>query len=338
MREYDYRRYCLKRYGKNSISFLTLSRDLSIFSKEWEGYIPYHKSLNTIIVPSDPIVSKESLRIAIRDLKDYFSSKNIHICLFACTGRITDVLEEEGFEGIYLGKEAIVELKKFSISGNKKWNIRSSINYAKKNGMVVEEYNISSGRSPYIEEELKKISDDWCRMKKIPKPTFIEGELDFKNEEIRYFTCKYGDKIVGYANYYPIMGTNNYYLDHTRRIINSPRGVIDYILVESFKKLEMEGVDKIYIGLVPFSFYSSKYRFGSIRSNILFVFSKRLLEFFYPTKSEYFFKKKYATDWESNYFYCYPKFSMKIFLSLLNLFYKGGMPSLILNKIKHSFK
>ena len=140
--EENYRIECLKKYGKSALSFLTLSDSLSIFRGKWDGYIAYRESLKTAVVLGDPIVPTDSLRQTVRDFKDEFSSKKVHICFVACTKKVIDVLQQEGFKDIYVGCEAIVDLSKFNISGNKKWCIRSSVNYAKRNGMTVEEYQL----------------------------------------------------------------------------------------------------------------------------------------------------------------------------------------------------
>ena len=95
-KERDYRIECLQKYGKNSLSFLTLADSLSSFRGKWDGYIAYKELLKTALVLGDPIVSEGSLKQAIRDLKDEFSSKKVHICLVACTENVIDVLLNQG--------------------------------------------------------------------------------------------------------------------------------------------------------------------------------------------------------------------------------------------------
>jgi len=332
----DYKLSCLKKYGKNSISFLTLINNLPTYTGNWEGYISYYYCARTAVVLGDPIVPFESLRTAIKDFKQSFSQRGIHICIFSCTKKIIDTLEKENFKGIYIGSEAVVDLNKFNISGNKNWKIRSSVNYARKKNMIVEEYNPYFSKSRCIENEIKNVSENWCKMKMIPKPEFMLGKNDFtKSYNTRYFICKHDNKTLGYINYYPILSKNDLYLDHARRDMNSPRGIIDFLMVESFKKLRDEGIKKVYIGLSPFSFFSSEYKLDSIIDNNLFNFSKHLFKLFYPTKSEFFFKNKYATEWEPNYLYFHPKYSMRMIISLANSFYAGGFLALLLKKTRY---
>ena len=323
---------CLKKFGKNPLSFLTISEDFSLFRSNWEGYIAYKNSFKTAIVLGNPIVPDDSLNSALHDLKKWSKQKGIHICFFACSNHKKDIFLKEGFKCIYIGKEAVVDLNKFTISGNKNWKIRSSINYAKKNEMHVIEYKLDNERSENIEKNIRMISDDWRKMKKIPEPSFGIGKIDFRNDGSRYFICLQKEKTIGYINYYPIYGQNCYYLDHTRRSINSPRGTMDLLIVKSFEKLKSEGINKVYIGLSPFSFPSD----FSIKSPLklsLFNILRQIFEIFYPMKSEFFFKDKYATEWEPNYFFYYPHLSMRMIISFVQSFYEGGLGALILKKI-----
>ena len=59
----------LKEFGSNSLSYLTLSDDLSYFKGDWKGYIAYKELFQTAVVLGDPIVSDNELSIAIRDFK-----------------------------------------------------------------------------------------------------------------------------------------------------------------------------------------------------------------------------------------------------------------------------
>ena len=333
-KERDYRIECLQKYGKNALSFLTLADSLSSFRGKWDGYIAYKELLKTAVVLGDPIVPNESLRQAIRDLKDAFSSKKFHICLVACTENVIDVLQQEGFKGLFVGCEAVVDLNKFNISGNKNWCIRSSVNYAKRIGMTVEEYSYTSKRNRKLENEIKKVSEEWINRKMTPVYSFAFGKIDFNKKGVRYFVCKHLDKVVGFITYYPIFATNSYYLDLQRRGKDAPRGTMDYVIVKSFEILKKEGISKIHIGLAPLSFPTLGNNVNTYMTNILFSSLKPIFEFIYPAKTEFLFKKKYATDWEPNYMYYYPRISIRAILSFLRAFYDGEIMSIIVHKTK----
>lgn len=335
---FNYRLNCLKKYGKNSLSYLSLSESLSHFCGKWEGYIPYKELFKVAVILGDPVVTNESICEAVNDFKEKCSCENLHICLFLCTNKVLEQLKKIDFKVFYFGKEAIVDLDKFYLDGKKHASIRSSVNYAERHKMSVEEYDYKLTPSKSTEERLKKISKEWNRFKKIPELSFAFGRLDFdKRKDIRYFICKHKEKIVGFISYYPILGSNRYYLDFMRRGLNSPRGVIDYLIVKSFEILKKEKVKKVHIGFAPLSFLRYDVYNHNIVNKLLIMF-KPFLEYFYPIQSEFFHKKKFATEWESNFICYYPRLSIRMILSVMHALYEGGFAAMNIYKLNYFMK
>jgi phosphatidylglycerol lysyltransferase len=330
----------LKEYGSCSLSYLTLFKNLNIFNcNESEGYFAYKEFFKSVVILGDLIVPLDQLDNAIKEMISSFSEKNEHIVFFLCTTRNVRLLMNNGFKVYYFGSEAVVDLEKFSISGNKHWKIRSSINYARKHNMKVEEYKFNEKRDYNIESEISKISEEWKQTKSEPELNFAFGRLNFNYlKDCRYFICKYNKDIVGFITLYPIFGLNSYYLDLTRRAINAPRGVIDFLYVECFNLLKCQGIKKVYIGFSPLSFLKNGL---DINSGRYINFLKRMypiFNIFYPAESELFFKRKYATDWEPNYICFYPRISIRSLFCLLHSIYEGGLAGLLSHKIKHNYK
>lgn len=331
--------FYLKKYGNSSLSPLTLSDSLSIFKGEWDGYIAYKYIFKCAIVLGDPIVHTESIKQAIKDFKDWIDSKRFNICLFVCTKNMDKFFEKEGFKRVCCGYEPIVDLKKFNLSGHKKSSIRRSVNRAERIKLTVEEYKYNSNRCQFIEDEIKRISNEWCQIKKTLEPEFFIGKVDFKVDYgTRYFICKEMNKIVGFIKYSPIFKINSYFCDLARRGINSPRGTIDYLLVKSFEIFKNEGIEKLYFGTAFYSFLSTDFTKYKSFNQRLFAISEPLFELFYPIKSGLFFKFKYATSWEPNYIYYYPRFSIRMPLTFIHAVHPKGLASIFIHKTKYLLK
>jgi phosphatidylglycerol lysyltransferase len=326
----------LKKYAKNSLSFLTLSDSLQTFHPSCGGYIAYKTFFKSATILGDPIVSQQCMQQALDEFTQEMKSKKYHMNFFLCTDESIRSLRKKGFTCLYVGMEGVVELNNFSIAGRKNWKIRSSVNYAKKHDMIVKEYTYKNHRSQDIEKQICSIANEWEELKKTPELSFAFGSVDFTTPDAaRYFYCEYQGEIVAFISYYPIYGSNSYYLDLTRRAIESPRGAIDYCIVKSFEMLKNEDVKKVYIGFSPFSFLSKGSLFNSRFYSNLFTIGKPFFEFGYPAKSEFFFKKKFSTTWEPNYVVFYPRISIRNLLSLIHSMYEGGIASFLIKKIKY---
>ncbi len=330
----------LKKYGISSLSYLTISKDLTAFrSKSWDGFFAYKEFMSSAVILSDPVVPLDQLNDAVDDLIKTFTKNKKHLGFFLCTDNVVKTLIDKGFKTYYFGREAVVNLNKFTTDGKKAASIRSSVNYARRNNMAVEEYKYKNKRDPKIDKEITKISEQWKKTKNEPDLTFAFGHVNFEDyKDTRYFICKYEGKVVGFITYYPIYcGIPNYYLDMSRKGTDSPRGVIDFLHVESFEILKKEGVEKIYIGLAPLSHLEFGLKVNTEKYVNFLSFLHPLFESFYPAKSELFFKKKYATDWEPNYICFYPRISIRTLFSLLHAVYKGGFAGLLTHKVKNIF-
>jgi phosphatidylglycerol lysyltransferase len=329
------RKSSLRKYGRHSLSYLTLSHKLDAITGEWKGYIGFKNLFKTSIILGDPIVPNEDLNMAIADLKETQIKQKNHICFFINSKYIIKNLMQHDFKGFLVGHEAIVTLSKFTTSGRKKWSLRSSIKNANKRHLKIEEYKIKKKRSPDIENQLHEITNEWCKIKKMPELTFAFGHIDFNTfKDARVFICKKNQRIEGFLVYFPIYYSNSYYLDLSRRRINAPNGTIDFLFVKSFEILKKEGIKKIYIGYSPI--LSNKItNFNTKCGGIFFKMLKPFLTFFYPAIKEYNFKKKYATEWEPNYFFYYPRISIRMLFGLVHAIYSGGIGGIIFTKLKY---
>ena len=124
----------LQKYGNSSLSYLTLSDDLNIFTGKWRGFIAFKQYFKTLVVLGDPIVPISDLDKALRDFRETQTQKKKHICFFVNSEMAINDLVKNGFKGFLVGNEAVVTLSNFSITGRKGWKIRSSVNYANKIG------------------------------------------------------------------------------------------------------------------------------------------------------------------------------------------------------------
>ena len=129
--------------------------------EKWEGYIAYKTSFKSATILGDPIVPDNSVEEAIDDLKENLLSRKYHINFFLCTDKSIDILKRKGFTCFYVGMEAVVDLNKFTIAGRKRWKIRSSVNYAKKNDKTDNKDTYSqTNRSKEIKNEIINRSKD----------------------------------------------------------------------------------------------------------------------------------------------------------------------------------
>jgi phosphatidylglycerol lysyltransferase len=324
----------LKKNGCCSLSYLTLANRSHSYYYHPKGYLAYRDFLRSAIVLGDPVTALSDIGSIVSDFKKKCMSEGYSACFFASTKNTAEACRKEGFKCYYIGSESKVQLDKHSVAGNRKRSIRSSINSVMKYDLAVEEYVPDNGRDKDLETQILKSSRDWCACQNTPELGFIIGPLDFElTTGKRYFYCMKDGKVLAFVLYYPVYGTGSYYMDHTRRRHDAPRGCIDHIVNESFKILKNEGVNEIYMGLAPFSFLDSKHNDNPRYMNALFS-AVRSNDFLYPSRSQLFFKKKFATDWIPNYACFHPRITARSIFAIMDSFCPGGLMSLLSYKTR----
>ncbi|MCG2827519.1 MAG: DUF2156 domain-containing protein, partial [Thermoplasmatales archaeon] len=153
----------------------------------------------------------------------------------------------------------------------------------------------------------------------------------------RYFIAFNDENVKAFAVYNPIYARKSYYLDLNRRRRNAPNGTMELLFSESFKKLKQEGTNRIYLGLSPFSNMQAMGKNNKLLTKLMgFLFNH--FDFFYPAKSEYFFKQKFSTGWEKRYLCYYPKLSLRMIYAIFLTFCPGGLKKIVFYKLKRRLK
>ncbi|MDI6855692.1 MAG: DUF2156 domain-containing protein [Candidatus Thermoplasmatota archaeon] len=320
----------LKNYSRSSSAYLTLNEGIKYFSaSSIEGYLGYVEYAN-VAVAFEPVCNALHVAKLIHEFKLFCRKNKLHVCFFSCAEEGVKIFKDCGFKILYIGTEPFVALDKFTTLGSKMQSIRRGINHAKRVGICVEEcFSIDDK----IKIELDAVTKDWLRTKKMPELSFMVGRLSFDPEK-RYFIARKNGQAIAFAVYNPIYATKSYYLDLNRRMMSAPSGTMEYLIAESFEKLMSEGIERVYLGLSPFSNIQD---IASDNSNTfvnkLMKFLYEHFDFFYSAKSEYFFKQKFSTGWEKRCMCYYPRISLRMLYAIFLSFCPGGIKELISYKL-----
>ncbi len=325
---------CLKKYGRTSSSYLTLNKDIKYFIPDsFDGYISYVEYANTAVA-IEPVCSTAHVSEIIHGFKSFCIKNKKHICFFGCTQEVCEIFETEKFKTLYIGSESFVSLDKFTTAGGRMASVRRGINHAKRVGVHVEE--CFPDDSDEVKEEMYAVTKDWLKTKRAPELKFMIGDLSFDLPDKRYFIAFNDKKIKAFAVYNPIYARKSYYLDLNRRRRNAPNGTMELLFSESFKRLKQDEADRIYLGLSPFSNMQNMENHFFLSKMMRFLYEP--FDFFYPAKSEYFFKQKFSTGWEKRYLCYYPKLSLRMVYAIFLSFCPGGLKKIISYKLKRRLK
>lgn len=295
-------------YSQNPCAYLTLEEDKYLyFGTRVDGVIPYGAVGETVIVNGDPVCADKDFPVLLDEFKE-FCQKSAHSLFFlSVTDHYLEEYQNQGFGYVKCGEEARFRLPEYEISGKKGAKMRMNINHATKAGVTVWEYKVLEQRSPALEKEFDRITQEWLQEKKSALLKFTLGSVGLEEPmDKRYFYALDADGVMAaFIVFVPFLGKNGYMADVTRHGKNAPGGVMETIIYEAFQVFKEEGVEYGSLGVAPLAGLEEK------SSNLV----ERLLRFVYDHLNEcygfrdlYRAKEKYSpTQWLPSYYVYLPK-------------------------------
>jgi len=289
----------LKQYGRGSLAYSSLQAGMQYYMNDRLGYcayVPLSDSEDSVCVLADPICSKENLRAF---LDAFLLEKKDPIFLHA-SHDTAEILNERGFSVNELGVETIIEIQKFTLSGNKRQALRQARNNAKRDNLVCREVLSSD---PEMRKAFRKISEDWMKHKVMndSEMQFIVRPIVYVDEiDVRKFVALKGDTVVGFIIFDPIYENGKvkgYIANHLRSNLDRSYSVVDFILLEALDIFKAEGKEELSLGLSPLAKVddSEEFRHSKLLS-AHFKYSFEKANFLYNFKNLYRHKSKYRPE------------------------------------------
>ena len=242
----------IARYGCNSTSYVLLEGSKQYFtSPRVDGFLAYQMSAGVCVIGGDPVCSPFQAPLLIADFVQAMNSRPIGA--YQVTPVMVEAFRKAGFSHIQVGKEAVFDLNRFTLSGGSMELVRAATNKARREGVVVVEHDPFGVEAHPINRELEEISEQWLKTKGERELGFLLGSLTLdQNCAKRYFIARSGNgkgRIEGFIVCEPIYGRHGYYLDLTRRRVDAVRGVMELLTSEIFRLLRNEGYEMASMGL-----------------------------------------------------------------------------------------
>jgi|GEM_PF-169568 len=299
----------VRKYGNNSMSYLSLEEDKTwFFSESVEGVASYAVSHGVMIVCGDPVCAPEDLAAFLKELRRFCAHKRYEIVFLFALPENLPIYRKLGFAFAKGGEEAVFRLAEYDLKGGKVAKVRAAINHAVKAGLTVREYDPRSGKSPELEGQFDEVSREWLAAKSTSRLQFALGGVgfDYPNDKRYFYAADESGAVQGFMVFLPYMGGNGYMADVTRRRADAPYGVMELIFYEGFMKLRDEGVELGSLGVAPLADTGEEPSGGFFAKISRYIFEN--MNEIYGFKPLFHAKAKYApTFWKPLYITYLPR-------------------------------
>jgi phosphatidylglycerol lysyltransferase len=273
------------------------------------GFIAYRTAGKYLVAYSDPICPAGEEPALLVAFLDEAAASDRDVILYQISAALLPVAHDLGFTFFKLGEEAVVDLTRFDLKGNKAKTLRHSVNAVEKAGGRFEIVEGDAIRP--LMPELRSVSDEWLRIKGVSEKQFSIGRFD--ERYLLRFPCAVvrdaDGAVAAFANVLEGPNAGEMSVDLMRHratdgALAPLKDVMDFLFIKLMLHAKERGCTRFNLGMAPLAAVGEM-RWARPVERLAHVFF-RYGESWYNYQGLRRFKEKFDPIWEPRYM-AYPK-------------------------------
>jgi lysylphosphatidylglycerol synthetase-like protein (DUF2156 family) len=239
----DRARFLVERYGSDSLAYFALRDDKELFGFR-DTLVAYRVHNGIALVSPDPVGPVGQRAEAWSAFREFADEHGWPVAVMAAGPDWLPVYRASGMHDLYIGDEAVVDVRRFSLDGKQNKSLRQSVGRVEKSGARVEFFDPAQ-----LSEELR----DGLRglMTESRKGDVERGfsmtlgrAFEAGDKGLLLAVAFNGDnKPIGFCQYVPAPAINGWSLDLMRRseAEGVPNGLTEFIVTETIEHMRERG-------------------------------------------------------------------------------------------------
>ena len=235
----------VRRYGTDTLSYFALRGDKSYFFLD-EGFVAYRYLWNLGLVSGDPIGPPADRYRAMEGFVRHARGMGWNVAVLAGSQEMAPVYRELGLRSFYLGDEAILDPKAFTLEGRPIRKVRQSCHRMQRAEYRLE-FLADTEVDPDLQDALDRVAQAWrgrapergftMSLDRLPSPVDPDALTIVARDA--------GGRAQGYLHLVPCYGdARGYSLDQMRRRPDTPNGLTEWMIAETALELGRRGFDR----------------------------------------------------------------------------------------------
>ncbi|MEU8699000.1 DUF2156 domain-containing protein [Streptomyces sp. NPDC048680] len=244
--------------SQNPSSFLAVNEGNSYFALPGRpGVIVYRPAGDFLVQFAGPFAPDDSYVELAREFADYAQANHRRLAIVQLQKHDAEIYAREGFTVNQIGASYAVDLSTFTVAGTRYMQLRNKISRAVRSGMTIIEADHEQWK-----DGVRNINTKWLPLKgEGARPLeYLVGQTGGEMQKHRRLFIGHIDgEAVGYVLYSPVFGANPGWMhDLSRRLPESPAGVMEAINKTAIDTFRSEGVPWLHFGFTPFTSLSDE--------------------------------------------------------------------------------
>ncbi len=288
----------VKTHSTDSLDYFALRDDKLFFvSSDNKAFIAYTYVARQALVSGDPIGAADSIPLVIDEFLQMCRDRAWGVSFLAVRETDRDLYVQRGLHTVYLGDEAVIDVRGFSLAGKKWKSVRQSSGRVERT--YTYEWMSETEVSAEMLRELNDISKRWRG--KAPERGFtmtLSQDVEGTNPDFRLCIALDEDgKPGGFLRVIPIYGPNKgYTLDIMRRDPDTPNGMTEFLLTRTIMKLDELGFERFSMNFAAWGrFFEDDVDYTLVQR--IAKLALNLMSPFYQIKSLKEFNQRFYPEW-----------------------------------------
>lgn len=250
----DIARSILNRFADDGLSYFALRRDTALAIGDGEdAFLAYRVVANVALVSGNAVGPESSCAVLVREFHEEQIRLGRRIAVIGLPGSARRLWEQAGLATVYIGDEAIVDPRQFSLDGRPMRKVRQAVARVERDGwttIVLRRWEIPE---PLL-GQLREVSTAWLDGQ--DERGFSMALDDPFAEE--HGACVFAialdpdGRAAGYIHFVPVLATGDLSLSTMRRREDAPNGLNEALLCAAFAWGRAHGVQRIGLNFSAF--------------------------------------------------------------------------------------
>ena len=236
-------RFIVERYGVDSLSYFALRDD-----KEWFGFrdtlVAYRVHNGIALASPDPIGPVGQRAEAWGAFREFADEHGWPVAVMGACADWLPVYRASGMHDLYIGDEAVVDVRRFSLEGKQNKSLRQSVGRVEKAGYRVEFFD-PAHLEPEMETKLRGLMTE-SRRGDVERGFSMTLGRVFEAEDrglLLAVALDGEDRPAGFCQYVPARAISGWSLALMRRSEASevPNGITEFIVAKTIEHVRREG-------------------------------------------------------------------------------------------------
>jgi lysyl-tRNA synthetase class 2 len=151
----------LRLHGSDTLAFFKLRRDINyLFSADRRAFLGYRVESGVMLIAGDPVGRDEGLPDLVHEAAVFAELRGLRLAAIGVSEQLLPLWRQAGLRALYIGDEALVETRRFSLEGRAVRKIRQSVSRLEREGYRVELQELQSLDQRTL-GELEYVSSLW---------------------------------------------------------------------------------------------------------------------------------------------------------------------------------